>query len=218
MAANEFNWMQPIATLSATIVGGLLTHCFTTFRENRKQIDDRFAAYDRALAVLFDMHNSLESYRQDCVAAYKDRYDGWLSAPVSPTRNWGRFRFHNALVFLLETKKANIFPELLLIETNFDALSSLIQRRDDLLLREAHPKLAPLLGKADGATQFEIEQTLGADVTNQLKIMWRGISKLLDEQIAGIGKAVEDVRDAAALTHPGRPTIKPILFKDGVPT
>ena len=146
MAANEFNWLQPLTTLAATFVGGILTYSLAIRRENRKEVNDRFTSYNRSLAVLFDMHNSLETYRQDCIADYKDRPDGWLNAPVSLSREWGRFRFdYNALVFLLETKKANLFPQLLLVESNFDGLSSLIQRRDDLLLKEAHPKLVPFL-------------------------------------------------------------------------
>lgn len=216
MPQSDFNWLQPISSLVATFLGAGLAYSLAIRRERNNERNEQFAAYNRSLAVLLDMYNSLETYRQDVVAQWQGKSLGWLNAPVSLTRGWGTFRIkHDDLVVLLETKRANLFPQLLLVDSNFDALANLIQQRDDLLIKEAHPKLSSLLRKE--STEQHIKGVLGIDTAHQLEARWKGICDRIADQIQDTKTAIQDVGDAAAFTHPGRLTVSAVLFKDGAP-
>jgi hypothetical protein len=205
---------QPLASFVATFCGAFLAYHLANRRERKTEVDRQFSAYNRSLAVLFDHWNGLETYRQDVVAPVAEQADGWLSAPIAPSFSWGALKFaHDEMLFLLETKRAGLFPELLLCESGFEGFVQLVGKRDYLMAKEVHPKLKEFLGKP--ADEAQVRAAIGADVENQLKQFWSGICLRLHEELATTKRLYDDVGDAAALTHPGRLTIKVVFHKDG---
>ena len=203
--------MQPIATLVASFTGAGFAFLLAGRRFKREETNRQIAAINRAVIVLFNMHSNLETYRQDFTAEFSERDDAWLNAPVKPAKAWGAIRFDSeALAFLLENKEPHLYAELLLCECNFDELSQLIQRRDEIILRNAHPALSKFLGLQ--VPEVEIHESLGLHVVQQLKQLWDGISNRLVEQIATTKNLHDKLRDAAVRIHPGRLPVKGVFF------
>jgi hypothetical protein len=209
----QFNWLQPVVTLAATFVGAYLAYWLTNVRELRKRTDDQLMACNRSILALLDMYNSLECYRQD-VAAFNGP-EPWLNAPVSLADNWGRMRIApEGLIFLLGVKgQANLLPQLLLADSNFDGLKDLIKNRNQLMLNKFHPNLK--LGSM--LTEQDLVTATSSDAVHQAKIMWAGIIKLLEEQLKSLPELAGNLRDAAKAAHPRKPVAGVNFLRGGLP-
>jgi hypothetical protein len=206
-------YVQPIATLVASFTGAGFAFLLAGRRIKNDETNKQIAAINRAVIVLFNMYGNLESYRQDFTQDFSDRDDAWLNAPVKPAKAWGIIHFDSeALAFLLERKQPNLYAELLLCECNFSELSQLIEKRDEIMLQQAHPALGKFRGQP--MPESDIHEALGPHVTLQLKQLWRGINERLVQQIDTTKKLHERLRDAAVGIHPGRLPVKGVFFDD----
>ena len=158
------------------------------------------------------MYGNLETYRQDVLEPFAERDDDWLNGPVVPAKARGATRFDGeALAFLLEKRQPNLYAELLLCECNFEEISQLIQRRDDLVLQQLHPVLGKFLGRP--LTEKEVQDAVGEHVVHQLKQLSAGIKDRVVRQIATTKELTEKLRDAAVRMQPGRLPLTLVFFE-----
>ena len=204
-------YVQPIATLIASFTGAGFAFLLAGRRTKSQETNRQIGAINRALIVLFSMHGNLETYRQDIIADFVGRDDAWLNASVKPAKVWGNVQFDSgALDFLLEKKKPNLYAELLLCECNFAELSQLIEQRDEIILRQAHPALGKFLGCH--VPEDEIVNAIGQHSVRQLKQLWEGIAERVIDQIAKTRTLHDKLRDAAVRINPVRLPVKGVFL------
>jgi hypothetical protein len=208
-------FVQPIATLIASFTGAGFAFLLAERRVKREETNRQIAAVNRAVIVLFSMYSNLENYRKEVTENFVQRDDAWLNAPVVPAKVWTSVCFDSdALAFLLQKKQPNLYAELLLCECNFEELCQLIQQRDDIMLKQAHPALNKFLGRP--VPEDEVHEAIGRHVAQQLKQLWDGINKRLLEQIESTKTLHDKLRDAAVQIHPGRLPVKGVFFDKNI--
>jgi hypothetical protein len=206
MASEQFNLLDPIATVAAAFAGAWLAFYLERSHKAQEEVKRRVGAANRAIYTLYNIWNIQEQYRKEIVEPYRGRPDAWLNMAATIPASYGISTFEaGELSFLLESKP-DVYTSLLLEEQRFALAMQLIKTRSDVMLGQAWPRInrvgigigQPLL-TSPGQTP---EQVIGADIVQQLRVYTDSLVKNIDENLTSLVSLHNVVRAAMADLHP----------------
>ena len=214
-------WKDVLAALTslvATFAGAWAAFRFEGRRRTTEEERKNVGAGNRAIYGVYGLWNVLEQYRKEALESFRGRPDAWLNLAAHPAPPSATDRFQTAdLQFLLETGQASMFAALMLEQQRFDLAMALIHNRSELVLKSVFPRMAAAgfpVGKPQDLA--DVERVLGIDLCHQLQQITQAIYQNVDEDLASLRKAHDDLRKALETIYPERKFIQ-IIFEDSAP-
>lgn len=190
--------LGPSATLLAAFVGAWLAFELQNRKQEREEKKNQISAVNRALYMIYDMWNVLIQYQDEVINQIRGMPDDWLNMSASLEGQFHEVHFSaKDLVFLLETKYADLYARILLEEQRYTIAMGLIKTRSRMIYNQLHPRMENLGFKVGEALDLEeVEKGLGPDITNKLRQMTEGIIKNVDEDVASLKALYDDFRNS----------------------
>jgi hypothetical protein len=197
--------LAALASLVASFAGAWAAFRFEGWRRKTEEEKKSVGASNRAIYGVYGFWNVLEQYRKEALEPFRARPDdAWLNLAAHPTPPSATDRFQTAdLQFLLENGQPGVFAALMLEQQRFDLAMGLIAERSRLVLESVFPKIAAA-GFAVGKSQnlADVEKALGIDLCHQLRQMTGAIYQNVDEDLASLRKAYDELRGALKAIYP----------------
>ena len=120
-------WLPVAATLVAAFMGAAAAFYIECWQRKRETVKRNIAAANLALATLLNIWNILRQYQREIIDPIRDKDGAWpnMNAHKPPAFGLASFEI-GELSFLLQSKQANVFQELLLEEHRFKIAMQLI--------------------------------------------------------------------------------------------
>jgi hypothetical protein len=213
-AASQFNFTGIVTakditawagSLFATFIGAYLAFRFGRMQRARERIDANVTAGNVALTTLIEMWDRQTQFQRDVVAPFRDRHDAWFNLTVGTRLDTVEMSLNrNELSFLLESN-AQAWQQAIMEDRRFHMMRELIDKRDDVILKEAWPRLAAK-GVPIGAqlAEKQFEELLGSAVVQQLRRYTAGITSMIDENVVSSFAAITTLREALLKIYPER--------------
>lgn len=204
------DFLAAFVTVLATFVGAWVAFALERSRRRDEEVHRNVGAVNRALYTLLNFWNVLEQYRKDVIEPHRGKSDAWFNMAATPFTKTGLASFEaGELIFLLQTKHAQLFASLMLEEQRFAHAISLMELRSSLMLNDVFPKFADAEVKV-GATLLlaDAERIAGIDTTHKLKVVTESLIKNIDEDLCSIVSVHNLLRDAIQNLYPKRKLIQ----------
>ena len=194
-----------VGTLVAAFAGAWAAFRFESSNRAKDRTDEEVVAGNLALLGLSEIWNVLRDYQIRVVERWRAKPDAWLSLEASLPMDFGGVSFDTrGLSFLLEGHPEAV-QRLLLERRRFNLAVQMIDGRSELVRSEALPALTRAGAKADGGRSGpEIEQILGVDITQQLRMLTSAIIAEVDENVKSSRDSFDQLRTLLKGMHPKR--------------
>jgi hypothetical protein len=198
----------------AAAVFGTFVGAFSAFKlEERSRALElrkrRASDGNLALLTVFQMWNIQRQYQKEVINPRRGHPAAWFSMMATVPQSVGDLAFNSAnLEFLFECEDKNLLPGLLLEWRRFTLAMELINRRSDLILRKAYPRLEAA-GVRDGE-QLEIgmiKAILGNSIAAEAEQLGIGIITNVDENVISLQKTYDSLRSGLREVLPGEKLI-----------
>ena len=209
--------LNSVATLVAAFAGAWAAFKFESNQRKKETEDRQQAAANRALYTIFNLWNVLYQFQKESIDPIREQEDTWLNMDATLPSSYGLTAFQaDELSFLLQTKFANTYSELLLEEQRFWIAIKQIEMRSSIVLNEVFPKMSaasvPIGAKL---TEAAIEKIIGIDVLHKLKKITTGIIENVDEDVLSLIETHDKLRAAMKSIYPKKKFVT-ILFQSPV--
>ena len=207
-------WPDKLSALMTTLIGSFFGAYFAFLLQRRRteleRDEDRVGAANRALYNLYRMWNVLSQYQREHLEPVRNAPDRWLNLTASPLAPSSTTKFElGELSFLLQTKEASVFADVMLEEERFGLALGLIDRRSALVLEEVFPRMARAqIAVGDQRPIDEIQRTLGIDIVHQLQQPTDHIFTFVDDDITSLRAAHAQLRAAVKRLYPDQKFIE----------
>lgn len=194
-----------LGSLFSTFIGAFLAFKFGLRQRDRERVNTEVTAGNLALSTLIDMWDRQIQFQRDMIVPFRNRHDAWLNLPVgSPLDSVELALNRNELAFLLQADGAT-WQAVVMEDRRFHLVKRLIEKREDLILKDVWPRLAaaglPMRGQL---AEADMERLLGPAIVQQLRVNTAAIISMIDENVASSFAAVTALGSTLRKIHPGR--------------
>jgi hypothetical protein len=192
------DWVVALATLAAAFFGTAAAFLLELLRRHFEARQRRVSAINRALYALFHYWNTTIHHRVAVVDPVRAQQDAWLNASTIVAPEEENFPIDNGhLDFLLNVGTlADLFAKLHRQEQQFRYAVFLMNERTRCA-RVAYRVLGEKgAGIRGGYTEAQYHQMLGTDRVIELRILFDGLVKCLDESIPEFESTFQKLRVA----------------------
>lgn len=197
--------ISSLTTIASAFTGAWAAFALQNCRIKKEIHNQHIAAANKALCTIYHFWSILFQFQKDIVNPYRGKAGAWLNMPATPpfSSKYGLSSFKaDELTFLLQTKHANTFSNLILEEHRFHMAIQLIEERSSVILNQVFPKLGTNMVIGEQSSEQEIENIIGVDKVHRLKILTSGIIKNVDEDIASLKLAHDEFRNSMNDIYP----------------
>jgi hypothetical protein len=191
--------------IASTFLGASLAFLAERLKRRREEEDRSVNALNRGLFTIYQMWNFLRQYQRDHLDDIREQPDRWLNLTSNPLAAQARTQFEAGELSFILDKDANLFAKVMLQDYRFKLAVGLIERRSELMLRVAFPRMEQanvLVGQH--RVLAEVERLLGNGVTHQLRQYTDQIFEFVDADVPDLETAFAELRDAAKRLYPKR--------------
>jgi hypothetical protein len=184
-----------IATLLATLAGGLLTFGFVLLKARRDRKESEIAGGTRALFTLMEMWNATKQHQKEIVDPYRNRNDAWLNLHVGPPLNPMLAFDLKDLTFLME-KSPKVLMDVLLEGNRYRLAVYLVDEHRRLATEVVWPKLEAA-GMRPGdppSPEDEIQKIIGPAALKQMQVVTAAIITNFDENVESLRAVFTSLR------------------------
>lgn len=210
----SFDWSSlfgdALAALMGAMVGAYFAFKLERVARKNEAVDGNVTEGNLALFNLCQMWNVLRQYQKDAIHDWRERPDAWLNMPVSLPDPGESLEFDTAkLAFLFHSSDANILNEVALQGRRFRYATALVARRNELLLAQVYPALSGAGIQLHASIEVSrIEEILGANLINQLKVLTNGIIENIDQDVKEMKDVYYRFGKTLVAQYPGKKFIK----------
>ncbi len=213
------NFLGPLTTLLAAFFGAGFAFLLQNKKQERDEKKAQIAVVNRTIYMIYDMWNVLFEYQIDSINPIRNKPDDWLNLAASLEGQFHEVRFSaKDLVFLLETRHADLYSRILLEEQRYSIAMGLIRTRSRLVYDQLHPKMEHLSFKIGEPLDLNnVKTSLGSDLTNKLERLTKGIISNVDENVSSLRILYDEFRNSM-LDFLGTENLLKVEFQTDVPS
>lgn len=208
-ASSLLDLVDPVTTLVAAFAGAWFAFLFERRQRGQEETARRVAAANKALYTSFNIWNVQEQLRKEVIDPFRKRPAAWLNMPATVPARYGITNYDAEPLSFLLGKEAEIYSKLLLEEQRIDLVIKMIEARSRLVFGVVFPRMAAAGFSLNESIPLQtIENALGVDVVQQLRVLTDGIMKNIDENLVSIVAMFEELRAAMLRIDPDAKLIK----------